>query len=236
MLYITALVGALWGFTHTSARPGSAHVVVERIGYPHDAGLLNARQSDNPDVPSQCKSTCDPVNTAIANNCTPQQCCTATFETQYYNCLVCFGSALNATDYSGAQAVLKELEQECAAHGLGIPTLTLPGQGSSGPTNPPATSTFASTTSGRSQAGLSSSASTQLSTLSVPSTLTSRVVQQTVTVDTRTSVPTFASTTVSPSTSTTAAAGNGAPTMRVHVFGVWATILTYVIVVIGYHW
>lgn len=67
MLCIATLFAALWSFACISARPGSVYLVDTLIGYPHNTGLLDARQSGSQDVPSQCKSTCDTPNAVIAN-------------------------------------------------------------------------------------------------------------------------------------------------------------------------
>lgn len=128
--------------------------------------------------------------------------------------------------------VIQGIEQQCAANGLNIPPLILPGQGDSSPTHSTVSTstevTPASTTSTRdpmptSSASSSSSILTGLHTLSVPPP-PSTIVQQTVTVDTRTSAPA--------STSTPPVSG-AAITLRAHVTCVWAII---VIMTIGYLW
>ncbi|KAG2114746.1 uncharacterized protein F5147DRAFT_431413 [Suillus discolor] len=55
-------------------------------------------------------------------------CCTQSFETSYYNCLLCVGIALNATDYIQAQADLNGLYVSCSDYGYSLQELTLPGQ------------------------------------------------------------------------------------------------------------
>ncbi|KAH7888152.1 hypothetical protein F5I97DRAFT_1828994 [Phlebopus sp. FC_14] len=79
-------------------------------------------------VPSQCTSTCDPVNNEVNAGCPVTACCTPSFETAYYNCLECVGVALNATDYSTAQQYLNELWVTCEDMGYDLPELALPGQ------------------------------------------------------------------------------------------------------------
>ncbi|KAF9449562.1 hypothetical protein P691DRAFT_547705 [Macrolepiota fuliginosa MF-IS2] len=85
------------------------------------------RQSQVPSVPTQCKADCDPINSQVAQGCSPADCCKATFVTGYFNCLKCVGGALNITDYTPAQAILDQLTEACDAKGLNVPTLTLPG-------------------------------------------------------------------------------------------------------------
>ncbi|KAF9005185.1 hypothetical protein BDQ17DRAFT_1541167 [Cyathus striatus] len=97
-----------------------------------DVGLtrkLQVRQSDIPNVPAVCKSTCDPITTIIASNdCTPSTCCTSQFETGYFDCFQCVGQTFNVTDYTDAQQILDDLVVECTQLGLVIPKLTFPGQ------------------------------------------------------------------------------------------------------------
>lgn len=88
---------------------------------------LVLRQTNIENVPDACKPDCDPINTRVTEGCSPQQCCTATFVTGYFNCLKCVGGALNATDFTPAQQVLDDLTAQCDARGLNVPKLTLPG-------------------------------------------------------------------------------------------------------------
>jgi len=154
---------------------------------------LSARQG-TVTVPPQCIANCNPVNALIAAQCSPQQCCTGTFETEYYNCLLCVGQAANVTDYSTAQGLLTEFEQACQSEGLDIPTLFLPGQGSSlgsatsskpaGSTRPPtSTRPPASSASQNNNTSTSSSSVSEITVLSIPP---SPISQQTVT-----SIPTL---------------------------------------------
>ncbi|KAF9242935.1 hypothetical protein BU15DRAFT_60220 [Melanogaster broomeanus] len=76
-------------------------------------------------VPSQCTSTCDPVNNEVNAGCPVTACCTPSFEDAYYACLECVGTALNATDYATAQEDLNNM-------GYVLPQLALPGQAASG--------------------------------------------------------------------------------------------------------
>ncbi|KAG1753231.1 hypothetical protein EDB19DRAFT_817590 [Suillus lakei] len=79
-------------------------------------------------VPSQCTSTCDPVNNEVNAGCPITVCCAQSFETSYYDCLICVGTALNATDYTQAQVDLDQLYVSCYDYGYTLQELTLPGQ------------------------------------------------------------------------------------------------------------
>lgn len=79
-------------------------------------------------VPSQCTSICDPVNNEVNAGCPITVCCAQSFETSYYNCLMCVGTALNATDYTQAQVDLDQLFVSCYDFGYTLQELTLPGQ------------------------------------------------------------------------------------------------------------
>ncbi|KAG2114741.1 uncharacterized protein F5147DRAFT_431373 [Suillus discolor] len=87
------------------------------------------RQSSN--VPPQCTSICDPVNDEVNAGCPMTTCCTQSFETNYYDCLLCVGTALNTTDYTQAQTDLDQLYVSCSDYGYSLQELTLPGQDSS---------------------------------------------------------------------------------------------------------
>ncbi|KAG1858340.1 hypothetical protein C8R48DRAFT_834897 [Suillus tomentosus] len=84
------------------------------------------RQSST--VPPQCTSICDPVNDEVNDGCPMTTCCTQSFETSYYDCLLCVGTALNATDYTQAQSDLDGLYVSCSDYGYSLQELTLPGQ------------------------------------------------------------------------------------------------------------
>jgi hypothetical protein len=104
--------------TLVSARPSTSYLA---HNYWTLSGVAHRRQ--NTGIPSQCTSTCDPINNEVnAVGCTPglayvdvliivqgcpvTACCTQSFETGYYNCFMCVGNADNATDYSQAQTDL----------------------------------------------------------------------------------------------------------------------------------
>jgi len=100
--------------TLVSARPSLAHFR-SLVGAPYK------RQSTG--IPSSCASICDPVNNEVnmvsyisglshldvpilIQGCPATACCTQSFETSYYGCLLCVGTADNVTDYSQAQTDL----------------------------------------------------------------------------------------------------------------------------------
>ncbi|KAG1767736.1 hypothetical protein EV702DRAFT_1146299 [Suillus placidus] len=55
-------------------------------------------------IPSQCTPSCDPVQSELNSECPMSICCTQSFETSYYNCLLCVDTAYNITDHTQAQA------------------------------------------------------------------------------------------------------------------------------------
>jgi len=167
------------------------------------APSLQARQTSTiPTIPTQCETTCDPVNTIIASGCTPAQCyCTSSFELGLFSCFVCVGTATNITDYSQEQKELDTLVQQCAANGVTLPELTFPGSSTSTPL-----------TSSRQQTIITS----LTATLSSP--ITSPVSQITVT-SLSTNIP-------SPTSSKTSGARAG---VRGAVGAVMSGIVTFVI-------
>jgi hypothetical protein len=100
-------------------------VSVVQIGY----GTLGARQVSIPNAPPECKSICDPVNAVIIDSngvsacrylfipssliytiilqaCAPTACCTASFETGWFNCVKCVATPDPSVTYSAEQQVL----------------------------------------------------------------------------------------------------------------------------------
>ncbi|KIL67401.1 hypothetical protein M378DRAFT_159824 [Amanita muscaria Koide BX008] len=61
-------------------------------------------------------------------SCTPQACCTSTFEQDYLACFTCIGKAQNNTDYTSYQTQLDQFTAACDASGISVPKLTFPGQ------------------------------------------------------------------------------------------------------------
>ncbi|OAX36252.1 hypothetical protein K503DRAFT_318690 [Rhizopogon vinicolor AM-OR11-026] len=108
--------------TLVSARPSTSHLAHT---FRMLSGVPYKRQSS---TPSQCTSTCDVVSSELNAGCSPTACCTQSFETSYYDCLLCVGTADNATDYSQAQTDLDELYTSCYDQGYTLQELTLPGQ------------------------------------------------------------------------------------------------------------
>ncbi|KAG1811187.1 uncharacterized protein BJ212DRAFT_559685 [Suillus subaureus] len=84
------------------------------------------RQSNS--ILLQYISTCDPVQNELNAGCPMTTCCTQSFETSYYKCLLCVGIADNAPDYTQAQADLDQLYLSCYDS---LQELTFPGQNSS---------------------------------------------------------------------------------------------------------
>ncbi|KAG2345039.1 hypothetical protein BDR05DRAFT_145573 [Suillus weaverae] len=121
-------------------------------------------------VPSQCTSTCDPVQSELNSGCPITACCTQSFETSYYNCLLCVGTAYNATDYTQAQADVDNLYVSCVDYGYSLQELTFPGQN---PSRTLSTSSHAGTST--SPASVSS-----FTSVSAPTQVTS--ISKTVTV------------------------------------------------------
>ncbi|KAJ7229142.1 hypothetical protein GGX14DRAFT_344859 [Mycena pura] len=92
---------------------------------------LTRRQNGVSDVPPQCVSDCDPINSILATNtCPPAECCTPQFEMGYFSCLKCVGLADNVTtaEFAQAQGLVDALDIACSKLGFALPKLTLPGQ------------------------------------------------------------------------------------------------------------
>ncbi|KAG2354234.1 hypothetical protein BDR07DRAFT_1494851 [Suillus spraguei] len=78
------------------------------------------RQYESSSVPSQCISTCDLVQNEVNAGCPMTACCTQSFGTSYYDCLLCIGTALNATDYTQAQADIDQFYVSCYDDGYSL--------------------------------------------------------------------------------------------------------------------
>jgi hypothetical protein len=80
-------------------------------------------------VPANCIEMCSPIANTSATGCITVQCCTATFEKAYYECLSCVGHAMNVTDYTPAQNALDTLVAACEIRNFNdLPNLAFPGQ------------------------------------------------------------------------------------------------------------
>ncbi|KAK7471211.1 hypothetical protein VKT23_002620 [Stygiomarasmius scandens] len=91
-------------------------------------GFLHVRQTNIPDV---CTQTCGTVPDNFPNcspNFTPSKCCMSSFELELFSCYQCIGSTQNIVDYTPPQQTLDLIFVKCAAAGLPIDKLTLPGQ------------------------------------------------------------------------------------------------------------
>lgn len=79
----------------------------------------------------QCQTPCAPIMNFIGagqESCTPQACCTSTFEQDYLACFTCIGKAQNNIDYTSYQTQLDQFTAACDASGISVPKLTFPGQ------------------------------------------------------------------------------------------------------------
>ncbi|KAK7048335.1 hypothetical protein R3P38DRAFT_2868739 [Favolaschia claudopus] len=178
----------------------SVSAVPQYANGPFRLGLAGARnrRADLPNAP-QCETTCDPVEDILATmSCPPSQCCTPLFQSSYFNCLKCVGTATNATkaDWAVAQADVDGLTIACSVQGFTLPELTLPTQ------DPNRT---LSTASGSRSASFSQ---ITISSLSVPSGAppTTRS-QQTVTELSSSSQPPVQQSTANPPAPTTSQSG-----------------------------
>ncbi|GLB33297.1 hypothetical protein LshimejAT787_0101810 [Lyophyllum shimeji] len=112
---LISFIGSLIGLPFSAARSlGIASLDIGLISAAN-TGLIARQATGN--VPAQCKSICDPVNSQIAS---------------YFNCAVCVGNAIEITDYTAPQAFLNSFRQQCASAGVQVPALVFPGQGTAG--------------------------------------------------------------------------------------------------------
>ncbi|KAG1753229.1 hypothetical protein EDB19DRAFT_817576 [Suillus lakei] len=177
------------------------------------------RQSSS--VPSQCTSTCDPVYTEMNTGCPITACCTQSFETSYYNCLLCVGTADNATDYTQAQADLDNLYISCSDYGYSLQELTFPGQN---PSRTLSTSSLTATSTivGTSPTSVSVPTSVSAPTsVSVPISQTTILPSSTSPASSGTSVSASGTATSSTSASATSSAALGLGTVG---NGIWALV------------
>ncbi|KAJ7590833.1 hypothetical protein C8J56DRAFT_1047079 [Mycena floridula] len=163
MVSPTLLVVAAF-FTVTTAYPAPDESSV---------GLFR-RQNSIPNVPPQCQSSCNPANAIIdetTQGCIATNCCTTSFETDYFNCFLCVGKAANLTDWTQPQAYVDGLVIQCSISGLPIPEKTFPGQD---PNRTIATlpGPLSSTSARSTITALSSTASAERSTITALSTST----------------------------------------------------------------
>ncbi|THV00570.1 hypothetical protein K435DRAFT_443739 [Dendrothele bispora CBS 962.96] len=90
--------------------------------------FLRPRQTSIPDT---CTDTCGTVPDNLPNcfpNFVASKCCVNSFQLELYNCYQCIGSTQNISSYTLPQETLDQLFGECAAAGLPVNKLTLPGQ------------------------------------------------------------------------------------------------------------
>ncbi|KAG2151710.1 hypothetical protein BD769DRAFT_973 [Suillus cothurnatus] len=179
------------------------------------SGPLYKRQGP---TPSQCTPSCDPVQSEMNDGCPIAICCTQSFETSYYNCLLCVGTAENTTDYTTSQADLDNIYVSCYNSGYPLQELTLPGQNPSR-TLPTTSSDITSTTTDTSSASVSASTSvtsvsssiSQTTILPSSSSSTSSGTSTSAS-DTTTSTITITPTTALPSSTSSASSGTSTTT------------------------
>ncbi|KAF9057341.1 hypothetical protein BJ165DRAFT_1419881 [Panaeolus papilionaceus] len=108
--------------------------LLRRVSIDESPGALLKRQGAIPSVPTQCKSTCDPVNSVLSTGTCPiDRCCTTTFTKGYFDCFTCVADAVQLTDFSAPQALVDRITTTCASRGISLPVLTFPGQNPSRP-------------------------------------------------------------------------------------------------------
>ncbi|KAG1811190.1 uncharacterized protein BJ212DRAFT_1483854 [Suillus subaureus] len=192
--------------TLASSRPGASYLTQS---FRELSSLSYKRQSSS--IPSQCTSTCDPVQSESSIGWPITACCTQSFETTYYNCLLCAGTAYNTTDYTQAQTDLDQLYVACVDYGYSLQELTFPGQ------NP------SRTLSTSSRAGTSTVAGTSPASVSVPTILQTTILPSS-TSPASSGKLTSASSTATSSTSTPATSGAALGLARAGGSGVWALV------------
>ncbi|KAG1811188.1 uncharacterized protein BJ212DRAFT_1589440 [Suillus subaureus] len=192
--------------TFVSSRPGASHLTQSFRAL---SSPSYRRQSSS--IPSQCTSTCDTVQSEESVGCPITACCTQSFETTYYNCLLCVGTADNVTDYTQAQTDLDELYVACVDYGYSLQELTFPGQ------NPSRT---LSTTS---RAETSTVTGTSPASVSVP-TISQITILPSSTSPASSGTSTSASGTATSSTSTPATSGAALGLVSAGGSGVWALV------------
>ncbi|PPR03329.1 hypothetical protein CVT24_012605 [Panaeolus cyanescens] len=189
-LAVAMLVTVVGAHNSSNALDG----LLRPISIEPSSGTVHRRQGAIPSVPSQCKSTCDPINTILSTGCRPQQCCTESFTKGYFDCFECVADSVGLTDFTDAQTIVDGIITTCAARGISLPVLTFPGQNPSrtlATVAPPSTSNPTTSRTTISNTG---------DVTSTPDSSTTRISQSTVT-----SLPT--PTTPAPSPATTPGAG-----------------------------
>ncbi|KAJ7667522.1 hypothetical protein DFH06DRAFT_1322122 [Mycena polygramma] len=64
----------------------------------------------------------------VIQSCPVTQCCSDAFESGYFECYKCVGTAMNVTDFTLAQEYVDVVITSCKTEGFTLPVLTLPGQ------------------------------------------------------------------------------------------------------------
>ncbi|KAJ6463212.1 hypothetical protein C8R47DRAFT_1225164 [Mycena vitilis] len=82
-----------------------------------------------PDIPASCQAGCAPFAPFLqGESCPVTQCCSDAFESGYFECYKCVGTAMNVTDFTVAQEYVDVVITSCKTEGFALPVLTLPGQ------------------------------------------------------------------------------------------------------------
>ncbi|KAG2151709.1 hypothetical protein BD769DRAFT_979 [Suillus cothurnatus] len=213
--------------TLVSSRPSASYLTQS-----FRAMLSPSYKRQSSSVPPQCASTCDPIQNEVNAGYPVPACCTQSFGTSYYNCLLCVGIAMNTTDYTQAQVGLDRLYVSCDYRGYSFEKLTLPGQ----------TLSRARTTS--SVAKASTVAGTSATSVSELSTSVSAPTSISVTVTSQTTIPpssalsassgmsTSANSTTTSLPSTPATDSSAAVGLSVGGSGVWALVVAFGLIVL----
>ncbi|KAJ7047842.1 hypothetical protein C8F04DRAFT_1247447 [Mycena alexandri] len=91
--------------------------------------IIGLRARSLPVIPKTCQTGCAPFAPFFDGAaCAITQCCSAIFQTGYFDCFLCVGNATGATDYTIAQDYVDVLTTSCIAENFTLPLLSLPGQ------------------------------------------------------------------------------------------------------------
>ncbi|KAG2074918.1 hypothetical protein BDR04DRAFT_1150731 [Suillus decipiens] len=199
-VYLICLVVLSTTATLVSSRPSASYPPAQ--SFQALSSPSYKRQHESSSVPSRCTSTCDPVQNEVNAGCPMTVCCTQSFGASYYDCLLCIGTALNATDYTQAQADIDQLYVSCYDDGysLQLEGRAFPGQD---------LSRARSTTS---RAKTSATADTTTSVILGTSTSPTSVSTPSTSISATTTLPSSASSVSSgPSTSVNGTAASSTP-------------------------
>jgi len=192
MIHFTTLFALVVGGTKV-IQPAAAGVLTGLTLVNLDAFQRRQATGSGIQVPAQCAAICNPINSILTSDqCSPSQCCLASFENSYFNCLSCVGVSANVTDYGEPQSIIDTLYDDCASLGIQLPVLTFPGQNSN--------------------RALSSVVPSQTTISVITSAPTPSIVQTTISVITSAPTPSIVQTIITALTSSTTAAATAAAT------------------------